>query len=252
MKPIRTPAFSVALGLFVPASLALCAHLVAWWVFLSGCRWPLAFHEGLEWAGGAILLASSVLLVVGLARLLRAAFRVPRLAAVAWALAAAATGLWPLVAILPSARRAGNAAAARLAAWGGALFLVAAALAVAGRAGAPVFWPLLASGAAGTALVLASLRALDGGSRPHRALAWAFAAVLLVSLATQPALHVARVRRQADAAFAELREAIGAPADPESFYPGPPPVAEADDPVAALDPGTLEAQTDSFLSLIHI
>ena len=250
MKSTRTPAFSVALGLFVPSALALCAHLVLWWVFFSGLRWPLEFHEALAWAVYAILALSFALVAAGLARLLRGAFRVPWFAAVAWALAAAATGLWPLAALLPAARRAGNAAAARLAAWGGGVFLAATALALAGRfAGAPVFWPLFATAAAGAALVLASLRALDGGSLPHRALAWAFAAVFLVSLATQPALHLAGVRREADAAFAELRAAIGSAVDPESLYPGRPPVAEADDPVAALDPEAIKAERASLQEL---
>ena len=94
-----------------------------------------------------------------------------------------------------------------------------------------------------------TLRALDGSSLPHRVLAWAFAAVLLVSLATQPALHLARVRREADAAFAELRAAIGSAVDPESLYPGRPPVAEADDPVAALDPEAIEAEKASLQEL---
>ena len=72
MKSTRTPAFSVALGLFVPSALALCAHLVLWWVFFSGRRWPLEFHEALAWAGYAILALSFALVSAGLARLLLA------------------------------------------------------------------------------------------------------------------------------------------------------------------------------------
>ena len=249
MKSLRTPAFSAAVGLFVPAALALCAPLLLWWCLFCGRPSPET-RETLLWTGAALLVAAFVLVAAGLARLLRGAFRIPLAAAAAWALAAAATGLWPLAALLPAARRLGNAAAARRAARGGAALLAAEGLALAGRlAEAPVYWPLLAAVLVGAGLVLASLRALDGASRPQRALAAAFALVVLVSLATQPALHVGRIRRLGDADFAELRKSIGVLASPESFFPGRPPVPESEDPVAALDSDARKAEDASFARL---
>ncbi|MBQ9726453.1 MAG: hypothetical protein IJV65_02990 [Kiritimatiellae bacterium] len=246
---MKRPAFLVAAGLFVPGAIGLLFHLFLHWTYLSGLRWPTAHADALGDAGLALLALSGAAIVVGLSRLLRDVFRVPWIGAAAWALAGVGSALWPFVALLPAARRLGNRPAARLAAWGGAVFLLAPALGTIGRfADAPVFWPLLAVGVGGTWLVLAALRALDGGARPHRALARAFALVVLVSLATQPALHAGRVRRQADAAFAALVERVGSPVRPETFR-FPPPVAEADDPLAAFDADAIDADEASLTEL---
>ena len=159
-----------------------------------------------------------------------------------------ASGLWMLTALLPVARRLGNRRAARFAAWGGAASLLAAALAIPGCF-MVVSWPMLLAGMVGAFLALFALGSIDGCSRVHRLLAWCFALVVIAAIATQPAFHVRRVRREADAAMAELLEAVAPPVDPVTMYPGKPPVPEAEDPVAALDPKAIEKDEASLREL---
>ncbi len=248
MKALRTPAFSIAAGLFATAATGLCAHLVVYWLLLSGRVWPrLHVRETILFLGG-IVLAAQLLLAAGLSRLLRKAFRVWWAGAILWGLASVATGLWPLAALVPAALRLKNRRAALFAALAGGVFLLAGALLPAGCLHA-AFWSIPVICAAATVLTLAALRALDDGARPHRSLAWMFALVFLASIATQPALHVGRVSREADAALAELLEAIDSPVDPHSMLPGPPPVPVAEDPVAALDADAIESDKRSFSTL---
>ena len=248
MPSRHSPAFLAAIGLFAVSALGLCSHLVAYWLLLSGNIWSRTHCWELVRVFCLLGVVALILIAVGLARLLRKTFRVWWLGAVSWSLVAVATGLWPLAALLPAARRLDNRRAARFAAWGGVAFALSPTLALAGCFWF-VSWPMLLAGAAGTALVLAALRALDGGSRPHLALAWAFAAVVLAALATQPALHAKRVGREADAALAELLKAIDPPVDPSTMYPSPDPVPESEDPVAALDSDAIEKERNSLREL---
>ena len=246
VRGIRSPAFSIAVGLFIAAAMGLCAHLVVYWIVFSGRSWPRTFRTQIAVSLGAIGLAAFLLLVAGLTRLLRKAFRVWWAGAIMWNLAAVATGLWPLAALLPAALRLGNLRAARFAALSGGVFLLSGALTL---FISPIIWMLPVFCATATALALAALCAFDDGARPHRVLAWGFALVLLVSLATQPVFHVKRVSHEADAAFSELLETIAAPVDPRTLYPGQPPVPEAEDPVAALDAEALELEDASLQEL---
>ena len=246
VRGIRSPAFSIAVGLFIAAAMGLCAHLVVYWSVFSGRSWPRVFHTQIAVALGAIGLAALLLLVAGLSRLLRKAFRAWWAGAIMWSLSAVATGLWPLAALLPAALRLGNLRAARFAALSGGVFLLSGALTL---FTSPILWMLPVFCATATALALAALCAFDDGARPHRVLAWGFALVLLVSLATQPVFHAGRVSHEADAAFSELLETIAAPVDPRTLYPGQPPVPEGEDPVAALDAEALEQEDASLQEL---
>ncbi len=247
-REIRSPAFSIAVGLFIVTAMGLCAHLVVYWFVFSGLSWPRTFRTQIAVALGAIVLAALLLLAAGLSRLLRKAFRVWWAGAIMWGLSAVVTGLWPLAALLPAALRLGNLRAARFAALSGGVFLLSGAL-ILFRHSSPSIWMLPVFSATATALILAALCALDDGARPHRVLAWGFALVLLVSLATQPVFHAGRVGREADAALTELLATIAAPVDPRTLYPGPPPVPEAEDPVAALDAEALEQEDVSLKEL---
>ena len=177
LPSLRTPAFTAAIGVFAMSSLALCAHLFAYWVFLSGRMWPHAFRQQLVMTFCALGILALLMLAAGVARLLRRAFHVWWAGAVLWSLASVASGLWMLTALLPVARRLGNCRALRFAAWGGAVFLLSVALAVAGCF-MPVSWPMLLVGVAGAFLALSALQSLDGGTRPHRLLAGCFALVV--------------------------------------------------------------------------
>ncbi len=243
-RSIRTPAFSIAVGLFIVTAMGLCAHLVAYWFIFSGRSWPRTFRTQIVMVLGALLLAALLLLVAGLSRLLRKTFRIWRAGAIMWSLATVATGFWPLAALLPATLRLGNLRAARFAALSGCVFLLPGVLLL-----CPIIWLLPVFCATATVLTLAALCALDDGARPHRVLACGFALVILVSLATQPVFHAGRVSREADAAFSELLETIAAPVDPRTLYPGPPPVPEAEDPVAALDAEALEQENASLQEL---
>ena len=70
-RSIRTPAFSIAVGLFIVTAMGLCAHLVAYWFIFSGRSWPRTFRTQIVVVLGALLLAALLLLVAGLSRLLR-------------------------------------------------------------------------------------------------------------------------------------------------------------------------------------
>ena len=107
VRGIRSPAFSIAVGLFIAAAMGLCAHLVVYWIVFSGRSWPRVVHTQIAVALGAIGLAALLLLVAGLSRLLRKAFRAWWAGAIMWSLSAVATGLWPLAALLPAALRLG-------------------------------------------------------------------------------------------------------------------------------------------------
>ena len=248
---MKRPAAWIAAGTLVPFALFAFTPLILYWFFLSGHNWPLEHRIGLAVAAVAVFVLAGAAIVAGLASLLRRAFGVRGAVAVAWALATTMTGLWPLATLLPAALRLGERAAARLAAWGGAALLLGAACHAAGRlAGvAAAYWPMLACTFLGTGLVLDALRRLDGSAPPHRAFAWAFAALVAASVFLQPAWRVARAEREADEARAALLAAIGSPVRPETMYPGPPPVAEADDPVAALDPAAIKAAKSSFFEM---
>ena len=260
-RGIRTPAFSIAVGLFIVTAMGLCAHLIAYWFIFSGRSWPRVFRMQIAVALGAIGLAALLLRVAGLSRLLRKAFRVWWAGAIMWSLSAVATGLWPLAALLPAALRLGKLRAVRFAALSSGVILLSGALMLVSHPSpimlsdtltlftSPFFWMLPVFYATATALTLAALCALDDDARPHRVLAWGFALVLLVSLATQPVFHAGRVSREADAALSELLETIAAPVDPRTLYPGPPPVPEAEDPVAALDAEALEQEDSSLQEL---
>jgi hypothetical protein len=71
MRILLTPAFTAAVGLLVLSSLHLCAHLLAYWVLLSGRLWPHAFRLQLVTAFCALGIVALLLFVAGVARLLR-------------------------------------------------------------------------------------------------------------------------------------------------------------------------------------
>ena len=60
---VRTPAFSIAVGLFIATAMGLCAHLVVYWFLFSGRAWPRTFRTQIVVALGALLLAALLLLV---------------------------------------------------------------------------------------------------------------------------------------------------------------------------------------------
>ena len=247
---IRTPVFLAALGVFLQAALAYTIHLFLYGVFFTECHWLRVHHVALKIVLAVVFFLAFWMLVVGMTWLLRRMFRIWRIGAFAWVLAALMTPIWPLAILLPVARRRGNRPASRLAIGGGVALLLVSAFGVAGRfAEVPVYWPMLLGSMVSVGLVLAALRVLDGSSRSHRVLGWAFAFVVLVSLATQPAFHVGRVRRQADAAFSAMMESIGSKVSPDDKLAGRIPVPEEEDPIAALDENALEADEASFSEL---
>ena len=250
MKSASAPTSLAAVGVLLLSALAFNFHLFLHWVFLSGFRWPMEHRIALTWAFGATGLVSWLLLVVGVSWLLRRTFRIWRLGAAAWALAVLPTPFWPLATLLPVARRLGHRRAARLAIWSGIAILLASSIPFVSRvAGLPLYWPMLLGCLAGMGLALATLRALDGTSHPHRMLGWAFALVGIVSIATQPMFHVGRVRCQADAAFATLLESIGSTISPDALLAARTPVPEKDDPIAALDKEAMDAEEWSIREL---
>ena len=128
---------------------------------------------------------------------------------------------------------------------------------VGGIALMPQKWGAIWTGAlalAGTVLLLVSLRHRDAdvSPQPYHALVAAFLAMAAVTLAAQPAWFAPRAARDADAALDALLAAIGSEVRPETMYPGRPPVAEADDPVAALDAKAIVSESASFTYLHHL
>ena len=249
---MKRPAVWIAACLVVNIAIVALMPIGLYGVFFSGKAWPIALSREISWTVAAVLVLVYLAFIVGLACLLRRAFRIWRLGAFAWAFASASAGLWPLAALLPAAHRLGNRPAARLAAWGGAVFLLAGApCGIRAITDIPaVFWSVIALGVLGVGLVLAALRRLDENASPHRAFAWMFAAALAVAIATWPTWHVRRMERQADETLNSFLESLGvSQAHVEEMLVGRPPVAEADDPVAALDATVLEAEKDSFSAL---
>ena len=249
---MKRPAFWIAAGLVINIAIVALMPVGLYWMFFSGKVWPIALSREIAWTVAAVLVLVNIVFIVGLACLLRRAFRIWRIGAFAWALASAAVGLWPLAALLPAAHRLGNRPAARLAAWGGAAFLLAGApCGIRAIMDIPaVFWSVIALGVLGVGLVLAALRRLDDNASPHRAFEWVFVATVATAIATQPLWHVRRLERQADETLNSFLESLGiSQAQVEEMLVGRPPVAEADDPVAALDATVLEAEKGSFSAL---
>ena len=251
MKPARAPAFLAAVGVLLLSALAFNFHLLLYLAFFSGLlRAPMDHRTELGWLLGAVGFSAWLPLFAGVAWLLRRTFRIWRLGAAAWALAALPTPFWPLATLLPVARRLGNRRAACLAIWSGIAILLASSIPFVSRvAGLPLYWPMLLGCLAGMGLVLATLRALADVSPSSRMLGWAFALVVIVSIATQPVFHAGRVRRQADAAFATLLESIGSTVSPDDRLAARTPVPEEDDPIAALDKEAMDAEEWSIREL---
>ena len=82
---------------------------------------------------------------------------------------------------------------------------------------------------------------------------WLIGTILLlavIGLAVVPAVRIVLLGRRADAVRGQLFDRIGAGIRPGAPLPGArPPVAEADDPIAALDAADLARERDSFRSL---
>ena len=251
MKPARAPAFLAAVGVLLLSALAFNFHLLLFLGFFSGLlRSPMDHRTELGWVLGAVGFSAWLPLFAGVAWLLRRTFRIWRLGAAAWALAALPTPFWPLATLLPVARRLGNRRAARLAIWSGIAILLASSIPFVSRvAGLPLYWPMLLGCLAGMGLVLATLCVLADASPSCRMLGWAFALVAIVSIATQPVFHVGRVRRQADAAFATLLESIDSTVSPDDLLAARTPVPEKDDPIAALDKEAMDAEEWSIREL---
>lgn len=248
---MKRPARLLSLGLLAAFAMVFLAPIALDWIFFSGRLWPRMHLEGLRAAAVVAFAVAQLAIFAGLAAALRRAFGIWRLGAALWALAAVATGLWPLAALLPVARRVGNRPAAFSSAAGGAALLAAAAAAAAARfAGFPLFWPVFALAALGVALVLAAATSLPAPPLRRRPVAVAFAAVLAVSLAAQPALRAGRFQREADERLLAVLERTGSPIRPGAPFPGAvPAVAESDDPVAAIDEAELDADEASFHAL---
>ena len=238
-------------ALLVVAATVFLAPLALDWIFFSGRAWPRMNLEGLRAAAVVLFAVAQLATIVALAAMLRRAFGVWRAGAALWAIAATATGLWPLVALLPAARRLGNRPAVRFAAAGGVALLAAAASgAVARWTDLALFWPAFALTALGTALLLAALAAFSGTPRAFRPFGVAFAAMLVASLVSQPSFRAGLYQREADARLLAVLERTGSPIRPGAPFPGAvPPVAEADDPVAAVDEGVFGADKASLHEL---
>ena len=246
----RSPVLWIASGLLVLFAQAALVHLVAYWILLTGRTWPTRHYVELL---VVFVLASAIgnlVVATGLARLLRRVFGIWRIGAWVWSLASLWTGFWPLAALFPAARRLGNRPATHFAAWSSAALLLAAAAGLVMRfTNVPLFWPILLTHYLKTGFLLASLHRLDTGTKPSPYGAFALAFIATISLVTQPMWHAPRVMREADAARDALLAAIGSTVRPGTIFPSRPPVAEADDPVSALDKDAIESDTSSFEEL---
>ena len=112
---MKRPVVWIAAGFVVGIMIAALIPVGLYWMCLSGRAWPMALSKEIFWMVAAVFALAAILTVIGLTCLLRRTFRVWWIGAFAWALATIATGLWPLAALLPTARRLGNRSAARLA-----------------------------------------------------------------------------------------------------------------------------------------
>ena len=246
---MKRPAAWIAAGLVVNAILAATANARFHWFFLSGSSVTMPVREVFVWTIIIVAILANLAQIAGLTCLLRKVFRIWWIGAFAWA---ATIGLWPLAALLPVLLRLGDRPAARLAAWGGAAFLLAGVCygLMEGADVPAAYWGVLVFGYLGTGLVLAALRRHEGNTSSHRAFAWVFAATVAIAIATQPAWHVRRMERQADEAFDSLLETLGFSREQvEAMFVLHPPVATEDDVLAALNAGALDAEGDSLSEL---
>lgn len=255
-NPIRPLAFLVALG--VLGTFLACAffHLplvMRTWGPPSPATDPASLLALVAVAG--LYLISHGLILAGLLLLLHRAAPAPARPVLTWWLRVLGTvasmmlGLWPIAVLAPMARRMDGRRPALLAIVGGCAQL-AALLLLRVREPAVLFWVWAGCILAGTLLLLEALRCLAGGGRAFKAFYIVLLAAAALSFATHPVRLAPRVGRQADALLAELLEQTGSAFRPDSPLPAAlPPADPADDPIAALDADTLEADADSFNEL---
>ena len=163
-----------------------------------------------------------------------------------WGALAGWLGFWGVAAAFPAARRRQNRPAARAALSGGLLWFASG---VTMRCATVPSFPLwawwtgmvVAAHSAGAWLLWWSLWRLGGKTKALRLAGWAMAAATLLGFALLPCWRTGSLSRKADAAVAAIDQAAGwGGAGP--LANARPAVAEADDPVAALDPEALAAE----------
>ncbi len=220
----------------------------------------LPWTTGALCGGGTLL---SVLLGAGLYALLRHAYPSLRRGVKAWLfppvflLAMLIPTCWPFVLLAPAARRLGGRSSCVLAIAGGVSSLLAVLLIffVVGI-GMPLPFPAYYAAwgliALSTALLLASLAKIAPSRRATRAVAAAFVLLVLLSLATQPAiLFRPGLRAEADDALAALIDATGTTLRPDAPYPDAiPPVPPEADPIAALDRSAISTQYNHLATVV--
>ncbi len=254
----RSLASVSVLGLFLPTAFLqfvfLCIARAPHTAFEHGDRpWPF-----LAVSSGTILF--SLLLAVALFSILRRAFPSLRrgLMAKLFFLACLFITLlpcvWPFFLLAPAARRLGGRPACVLAIIGGIANLLPPLLAIIAASlplSFPLYYPAWLFAALGTALLLASLAKIAPSRRATRAVAAAFVLLVLLSLATQPALLFRPgLRAKVAAACDALIDATGTTLRPDAPYPdAPPPVPPDADPITSLDRSAIRDQYDRFATV---
>lgn len=250
-SPAAKPAFLTALGVlgaFLCWAFFHVPMVMRTWGPAAPATDPASLLALVAVAG--LYLVSHGLILAGLLLLLRRAAPARSAATgclrVLGTVAAMLLALWPIAVLAPVARRMGGRRPALLAVAGGCANL-AVLLLLRVREPAALFWVWAGCVLAGTLLLLEALRGLAGGGRAFKILYIALAAAVALSAATHPVLYSPRLGRQADALLAELLEQTGSAFRPDSPLPAVlPPADPADDPIAALDADTLEADAESF------
>ena len=199
---------------------------------------------------GLLLLASFVLLLLGLSRLLRATHpAVPAWLRVPWVFLSALTDLWPLVILLPAALRLRARKTAVVAVFAGLLF--AAALPLNYLSPWPDFpLPDLASLISLTLLayaVYALAAPLGVPRRPLRIACSVASAIFVIHFWPLFLRTPIPLQDRADALIARILDRCESPLRPGAPIPwAHPPVAPEDDPIAALSPDALKE--DAFIA----
>lgn len=257
----RTLASVSVLGFFLPTAFLQFVFL---WIALAphtifesdGEPWPL-----LALNAGVFLF--SLLLATALFAIVRHAYPSLRRGIKAWLfppvflLAMLIPLCWPFALLAPAARRLGGRSSCVLAIAGGISYLLATILILLAIIAAsiplsfPLYYPAWLLAALATALLLASLATIVPSRRANRVVAPAFALLVLLSLATQPALLFRpALRAEAAAARDALIAATGTSLRPDAPYPDAiPPVPPDADPLASLDRSAIRDQYDKLATV---
>lgn len=190
----------------------------------------------------------------------------------AMVLAGVMTALWPFVLFAPAARRLGGRRACAYAVAAGVVlvamyagllvmtqrelaFILDAAFRPWNASPLPdsLWWFCQGCAPAGALLVHAALCRFHGKPRAF-ARVWGILLVLLLAaaVATQPAFRVPALRRERAALLARLVESSGSAIRPGAPLPAAtPPVAPADDPIAAFDTAAMDRQCGALGTFIR-